>query len=93
MSFNGLAASFLPFTINGLTDATFSNSNIGNAIATTLQLTSATPLKLARFNADRELVSASVDESQVALLVGNAQSDQDGVCHANLVRDSSVAPR
>ena len=71
MSFNGLAASFLPFTINGLTDATFSNSNIGNAIATTLQLTSATPLKLARFNADRELVSASVDESQVALLVGN----------------------
>ena len=71
MSFNGLAASFLPFTINGLTDATFSNSNIGNAVATTLQLTSATPLKLARFNADRELVSASVDESQVALLVGN----------------------
>jgi len=71
MSFNGLAASFLPFTINGLTDATFSNSNIGNAIATTLQLTSATPLKLARFNADRELVSGSVDESQVALLVGN----------------------
>ena len=71
MSFNGLATSFLPFTINGLTDATFSSSNIGNAIATTLQLTSATPLKLARFNADRELVSASVDESQVALLVGN----------------------
>jgi hypothetical protein len=70
MSINGSVASFLPFTINGLTDASFSNSVLGNAVATTLQVTSATPLKLARFNADRELVSASVDESQVALLVG-----------------------
>jgi hypothetical protein len=70
MSINGSVASFLPFTINGLTDASFSNSVLGNAIATTLQVTSATPLTLARFNEDRELVSASVDESQVALLVG-----------------------
>lgn len=71
MSINGSSASFLPFTINGLTDASFSNSNLGVATATALTLTSATPLKLARFDLDKNLVSASVDESEVAVLTSN----------------------
>jgi hypothetical protein len=71
MSINGSTASFLPFTINGLTDASFSNSNLGVATATSLTLTSATPLKLARFDLDKNLVSASVDESEVAVLTSN----------------------
>jgi hypothetical protein len=71
MSINGSVASFLPFTINGLTDASFSNSNLGVATATALTLTSATPLKLARFDLDKNLVSASVDESEVAVLTSN----------------------
>ena len=71
MSINGSVASFLPFTINGLTDASFSNSNLGAATATSLTLTSATPLKLARFDLDKNLVSASVDESEVAVLTSN----------------------
>lgn len=71
MSINGSVASFLPFTINGLTDASFSNSNLGVATATSLTLTSATPLKLARFDLDKNLVSASVDESEVAVLTSN----------------------
>lgn len=71
MSINGSSSSFLPYTLSGLTDATFSNSNIGNGTATTLQITTATPSKIARFDANQYLVSAAVDVSDVALLAGN----------------------
>ena len=65
MSINGSSSTFLPFTISGLTDATFSNSNIGNGIATTLQVTTATPSKIARFDANQYLVSAAVDTTDL----------------------------
>jgi len=65
MSINGSSSSFLPYTLSGLTDATFSNSNIGNGIATTLQVTTATPSKIARFDANQYLVSAVVDTSDL----------------------------
>jgi hypothetical protein len=71
MSLSGSGSTFLPYTLNGLSDATFSNSNIGNGIATTFQLTSATPNKIARFDASNYLVSATIDTSDVALLAGN----------------------
>jgi hypothetical protein len=63
MSLSGSGSTFLPYTINGLSDASFSNSNIGNGVATTLQITSATPNKIARFDANQYLVSATFDVS------------------------------
>ena len=65
MSLSGSGSTFLPYTINGLSDASFSNSNIGNGTATTLQITSATPNKIARFDANQYLVSASVDTTDL----------------------------
>jgi len=70
MSINGSSSTFLPFTISGLTDATFSNSNIGNGTATTLQVTTATPSKIARFDANQYLVSAAVDVSDLVPYTG-----------------------
>jgi len=65
MSLDGTGNTFIPFTISGLTDITASNSNLGNATATTLNITSATPNKIARFDANQYLVSASVDVSDL----------------------------
>jgi hypothetical protein len=72
MSINGTEATFIPFTISGLTDITASNSNIGNATATSLTLTTATPNKIARFNGSQQLVSATVDVSDLVPYSGAA---------------------
>jgi len=70
MSLSGSGSTFLPYTLNGLSDATFSNSNIGNGIATTFQLTTATPNKIARFDTNQYLVSATVDTTDIVPYTG-----------------------
>lgn len=70
MSLNGTTSTFIPFTISGLTDITSSNSNIGDATATSLTVTTATPNKIARFNGSQQLVSASVDVTDLVPYVG-----------------------
>ena len=70
MSINGFSSTFLPYTLSGLTTASFSNSNIGTGVATTLQVTTATPSKIARFDANQQLVSASVDTTDLVPYVG-----------------------
>jgi len=70
MSLSGSGSTFLPYTLNGLSDATFSNSNIGNGIATTFQLTTATPNKIARFDTNQYLVSATVDTTDIVPYAG-----------------------
>lgn len=68
MSINGSGSTFIPFTLSGLTSITASNSNIGDATATSLTMTTATPNKIARFNGSQQLVSSTVDVSDLAVL-------------------------
>ena len=70
MSLNGTGSTFIPFTLSGLTTITTSNSNIGDATATSLTMTAATPNKIARFNGSQQLVSASVDTTDLVPYVG-----------------------
>jgi len=71
MSINGSGSTFIPFTLSGLTSITASNSNIGDATATSLTMTTATPNKIARFNGSQQLVSSTVDVSDIAVLGAN----------------------
>jgi len=68
MSLNGSGSTFIPFTLSGLTAISASNSNIGDATATSFTMSSATPDKIARFNASQQLVSSTVDTTDIALL-------------------------
>jgi hypothetical protein len=71
MSINGSGSTFIPFTLSGLTSITASNSNIGDATATSLTMTTATPNRIARFNGSQQLVSSTVDVSDIAVLGSN----------------------